>query len=234
MVCAAPTRISAGFLCWATLVFCGTVRTAVVAQEKPASPEITFTLDFPNSEPSHFFISIARDGHATYESTGKLTADSEPAEPFHLQFTTTPETTNHVFDLAKKADNFRGEIDSKNSKIAFTGQKTLTYSDGKTNNRASYNYSPVPAVTELTELFERISSTLEFGRRLDYYYHYQKLALEDELRKMEDFANEGNLPELTAVAPILQRIVSDRSVMNVSRARAQRILIRAGIPDSKP
>ena len=204
------------------------------AQEKPPAPEITFTLDFPNSEPSHYFMTVSLDGHASYESSGKLTPDSEPTEPFHLQFTATPQTTTHIFDLARQAHNFQGEIDSKNRKIAFTGQKTLTYADGKANNRATFNYSPLPAVAELTQLFQNISNTLEFGHRLEYYHHYQKLALDDELKRMEDFSKSGNLPELAAIAPILRQIINDHSVMNVVRSRAQRLLIEAGVPNSKP
>jgi len=224
--------LQTSFLYLAAMVCCSL--TALQAQEKPPAPEITFTLDFPASEPSHYVISVARDGRATYESSGKLTADSEPTEPFHLQFAVTPETTAHIFDLAKQAHNFQGEIDSKNHKIAFTGQKTLAYTDGKTSNRATYNYSPLPPVMELTQLFQNISSTLEFGRRLEFYHHYQKLALDDELKNMEQAWQEGNLPELAAIAPILRRIISDHSVINLVRSRAQRLLIQAGIPDANP
>ena len=46
---------------------------------------VTFTLDFPGSEPSHYVISVSSDGHSTYDSDGKLSPDSE-ADPFHLDF----------------------------------------------------------------------------------------------------------------------------------------------------
>ncbi len=81
---------------------------------------------------------------------------------------------------------------------------------------------------ELTTLFQNISTTLEFGRRLDYYHHYQKLALEEELKQMEQMVKEKNLDELPAVAPILKTILADQSVMNVTRARAQRLLYLMG------
>ena len=38
---------------------------------------VTFTLDFPGSEPSHYVISVSSDGHSTYDSDGKLSPDSE-------------------------------------------------------------------------------------------------------------------------------------------------------------
>jgi hypothetical protein len=100
----------------------------------------------------------------------------------------------------------------------------LTYKDSQRRNQASYNYSPMTAVQELTALFQNISATLEFGRRLDYYHHYQKLALEEELKRMEEMMIEKSLDEIQAIAPILHQIAADSSVINVSRARAQRLL----------
>jgi len=41
-------------------------------------------------------------------------------------------------------------------------------------------------------------------------------------------ANENSLEELPAVVPILQEIASDSSVINPVRARAQRMIERAG------
>src|SRR5216117_3615952 len=43
--------------------------------QQPAT--VTFTLDFPNSEPDHYVISVSSDGHANYESNGKLSRDAE-------------------------------------------------------------------------------------------------------------------------------------------------------------
>ena len=39
---------------------------------------------------------------------------------------------------------------------------------------------------------------------------------------------ENNLGDLQAISPVLQGIADDRSVMNVSRARALRLLALAG------
>ena len=47
---------------------------------------------------------------------------------------------------------------------------------------------------------------------------------------MEDAANRNDLQEMAAVVPILQRIMTDTSVINPVRARAQRMIERAGSP----
>lgn len=206
------------------LAILSSFRLACAQEAKAPTASVSFSLDFPQSIPDHYEISVASDGQASYDSTGKLTPDSEPGDPFHLEFTISPASFKRIFDLAAKAKYFDGKIDSGKRNLASTGAKILTYKDTTHNNRAEYNYSPVPAVQEITAIFQNMSSTLEFGRRLDYYHHHQKLALEDELKRMEEMAKEKNLEEIQAVAPILQRIVDDKSVLNITRARAQRLL----------
>ena len=193
------------------------------AQESSA---VTFTLDFPGSEPSHYVISISSDGHSTYDSDGKLSPESD-ADPFHLDFSVSPETSKTVFDLAKRAHYFQGQVDSNKRGLASTGSKTLTYKDAQRSTSATYNYSPMAAVQQVTQIFQNLSTTLEYGRRLQYFHRYQKLALDEELKRMEEAANGNSLQELPAVVPILRRIAGDSTVINPVRARAQRMAERA-------
>jgi hypothetical protein len=214
-----------GLACCLSILFCGVpaAQPAYASANPPAS--VSFSLDFPNSIPDHYVISVSSDGHASYDSTGKLTPDSESPDPFHADFVLSPATCKRIFDLAAKAKYFEGKVDSGRNNLASTGVKVLTYTGGDRHTRAEYNYSPLPAVQEITSIFQGMSTTLEFGRRLDFYYHHQKLALEAELKRMEEMAKDKSLEEIQAVAPILQRIAADQSVLNVSRARAQRLLL---------
>ncbi len=198
---------------------------AAMAQN-PAGPTVSFSLSFPGSQPDRYAITIPSNGDAVYSSDGRLMQDSE-ADDFQLSFAVSPATRARVFDLARKARYFSVDVDSKKKNLAFTGTKVLTYNDGQKERRASYNYSPVAPVQELTDLFESMSTTLEFGRRLAYYHRYQKLALDEELKRMEDMAGRNQLRELSAVAPVLQQIAEDNTVINPVRARAQRMLAKA-------
>lgn len=185
---------------------------------------ITFSLDFPNSDPERYSITLQSDGHARYECSAKISSDSEDRETYRTDFIFSDATRARIFDLAAQAHYFSGKIDSGNHKVAFTGAKKLIYNDGQRETTAAYNYSSVPAVQQLTTLFQSASATLEFGRRLAYFHRYQKLALDDELTHMEEELRRGDLIELQAVKPVLQQIYDDGSVMNVVRARAQRII----------
>jgi hypothetical protein len=226
-ICASALRVRCSRSLWFLLPICLSVllgRSIPARAQEPAV--VTFTLDFPGSEPSHYVISISSDGHSSYESDGKLSPDSS-ADSFRLDFFVSPATSKTVFDLAKRAHYFQGQVDSKKHNLASMGSKTLTYKDSQQSTSATYNYSPIAAVQQITQLFQNLSTTLEFGRRLQYFHRYQKLALDEELKRMEQMAGENSLQELPAVVPILQQIVSDNSVINPVRARAQRMIGRA-------
>lgn len=197
--------------------------------QAPEPATITLTFDFPGSEPEHFSMRIQTDGKASYESRSKLSPDSEDTDSFNCEFTVSPATLQKIFDLAAKADYFRKDLDSHRKKMAFTGKKTLAYKDGQRSGESTYNYSANPSVQELTNLLQSVSGTLEIGHRLEYDRRYQKLALDQDLKGLEEQARSSFVIELQAIAPVLQQIIGDASVINVSRGRAQRILERAGV-----
>jgi len=185
-------------------------------------------LDFPTSDPTHYSISVNSDGHGKYECSARTSPDSGERETYQTEFDVTPANRTRIFELAAQAHYFSGKVDSGNSKLAFTGSKKLVYRDGGNTHSADYNYSNLPAVQQLTELFQSLSSTLEYGRRIAYYHRYQKLALDEELKRMESQAKNNELMELQAVQPVLKQIYDDASVMNVVRARAQRLIEMGG------
>jgi hypothetical protein len=206
----------------AFLIFLNLVLALPAHAADPAS--VTFSLDFPGSDPDHYSIAVRADGHVAYKSSAKISSDSDDRENYQTEFTMSEATRTEIFDLAARAHYFSGKIESGNKKLAFTGTKKLTYTDGQKDSSAEFNYSSQPAVQQLAAVFQSISATLEFGRRLAYDHRYQKLALDEELKHMESQAAAGELAELSAVKTILQAIYDDASVINVVRARAQRIM----------
>ncbi len=214
------------------LIFSSILFSSIPAHSQPeaqAPAAVTFTLDFPASQPERYSIRVPSDGACRYQSSGRLSADSDQTESFDLDFTVAAETRQIIFALANKAAYFQKDVDSHRKGIAFTGKKTLSYKDAERSGESTYNYSSNPAVLELTSLMQSLSATLEFGHRLQYDRRYQKLALDEELKRMEEMARANQLIEVAAIQPILDQIVADQSVMNMTRARAQRLLQGAGV-----
>lgn len=194
------------------------------ASAQTSRPTVSYTQDFEGSNPSHYEIVISNDGQGTYSSNGQLSEKADPADLAPVQFVISSKVRDQIFDLAKRAKYFDGKVDSGRTNIANTGIKTLTYKDAKRSTKATYNYSPVAAVADLTSVFQNLSTTLEFGRRLIFFHKYQKLALDDELKRMDEMRLDTMLGDVTAIAPILRDIANDQKVMNVSRSRALRLL----------
>lgn len=191
-------------------------------QKFTPQPVVSFSQELTGAVPPYYSISVAGTGKAAYRSSpvpGNMEGD-----PYILKFVISQPNRTRIFELAKKLHYFKGDFAYHKGRLANTGIKTLYYSDEKTNNSSTYNYSANPAVQELTRLFQNISTTLEFGRRLQYYYDHQKLGLDDELKQMDQMAKDGDLDELQAVAPILQKIASDPEVMHIDQAHARHLL----------
>jgi hypothetical protein len=197
----------------------------------PANATVIFTLDFPQSTPAHYWIRVDSSGRANYESEAPKTPVSSDQNndsgPYRYDFVVTPATRDRIFELAARAKYFSGSVDSTKHHLANTGAKTLAYKDSQHAGQARFNYSTNPEIQQLTTLFQSLSSTLEYGQRLDYAYHYQKLALDEELKSLSEAARQNGLVEIQALAPILKKIADDHSVINVTRARAEKLLAQS-------
>ena len=232
------------------LIFSSIIFSSTFAGSQTEAPAVvTFTIDFPTSQPEHYSIRVQSDGLAHYQSSGRRSPDSDETDShetnsdetdshetnshdndsFALDFTVAAETRLKIFELAAKAGYFQKDVDSHHKGLAFTGKKTLAYKDAQRSGESTYNYSLKPAVQDITSLMQSLSATLEFGHRLQYDHQYQKLALDEELKRMEGLARNNELIEVAAIQPILDQIIADQSVINVTRARAQRLLERAGV-----
>jgi hypothetical protein len=197
------------------------------AADVPPAATVQFKFDFPRSNPAHYEITVQNDGHAAYISNGDLgNSTNDDTTPF--EFSISEKTRQDIFELAKKANYFNGKIDSGNTRIANMGAKTLIYKDDSHNTSATYNYSLDPAVQQITSILQELSTVLEYGRRLNWFHKYQKLALEDDLKQMEERQRSKTLGDLAAIAPLLKQIANDQSVMRMTRARALRLLAAAG------
>ena len=196
------------------------------SQTKAAPAEVTFTLDFPGSTPQHYSLRVQSDGKSQYQSSSRISSESEDVDTFSYDFTISPATRDRIFELSARAGHFESDLDSHKKNMAFTGRKTLSYKDGSRSGESTYNYTLNPSAQELTSLLQGVSATLELGHRLEFSLRYQKLALAEELKRTEESARMTAPVEMQAIAPILQQIVADASVINVTRARAQRLIDR--------
>lgn len=215
------TRIPLALLCilFATNAFS---QAPTLDGKNPIVPTATFSLDFPNADPPHYSIAVSADGRAAYQSDPS--SEASTGVPYIYRFTLSTENLHKIFNAAKQLKYFNQDFEYRKGKVAFTGNKTLAYKDGDRDFRSSYNWSANNTVEQLTDLFEGIAETMEFGRRLTYYHAHDKLGLDAELKRIQEMAKDRQLSEIQAITPILKSIADDANVLNISRRRAEALL----------
>jgi len=212
------------------IVFCA-------AQENPLEPGrqeassavVTFELNWPAADPQSYVISVEPTGRASYESKPRVEQNGTSSEdPFRMDFIASETTRAKIFELTKELNYFHGEFESK-YKVANTGDKTLTYRNGEKVSKTTVNYSSNPRMMELIDIFQKMSTTFEMSRKLDYDIRFDKLGLDRDLKSMEEMNKGHNLMELQVISPTLERIANDPTVMNISRQRARRLMGQAQV-----
>jgi hypothetical protein len=189
-----------------------------------ALPIVSFDFLLEGSAPPHYSIAVAPDGQATYRSDDPPAADAAPQQPYVHQFLVSDATRSRIFALSAALQCFQGQFEYRGGRVANMGAKTLKCTYGDRESHTTYNYSTNPRLQELTTLFQNISNTMEHGRRLEFLHRYDKLGLDAELKFMEEQERNKQLAELQAVAPQLERVLNDGSILNVTRHRAEHLL----------
>jgi hypothetical protein len=183
---------------------------------------VTFTMSLPNANPGYYSIALGSMGSTSYRSIPN--SDQRTGEPYMVEFTASRATRTEIFRLAQKLNFFQGTFKTSQSAHGRSGSKSLTFAEGAISNQITYTSSKDPLIKHLTNVFERISSTLEFGRRLERLRANNGSELSAELKRMERQARHGKLAEFQVIAPVVQKIASDARVSKTSRRYARAIL----------
>lgn len=197
----------------------------------PPAPVISFEFTLNGGAPPHYGLTVEAGGRAAYRSDDEVPVKgTDNGTPYLVKFLISRSTADRIFDLAKALNYFQGDFDYRGGRIANMGAKTLTFKNGETEHSTTYNYSQNQNLQQLTTLFQGISNALEYRRRLERLYRYDKLGLDGELKAMEDDVKRNYIAELQVDESILKQIVGDSSVMNITRRRAESILSKVNEP----
>jgi len=228
------------------------IASQLQAQQQDAS--VVFKFSWKYGKPSDYIVTVHRNGQVDYvsddhslsptqernqpvESNSEQSvqaADAASQDRFTKQFQATDAVRDKVFTLAEQVKFFDGQFEFTAHPVAQTGSKTLEYQNATRHTSTTYNYSENLSIQALTEIFQGISLTIESGRKLDFDRRFDKLSLHQDLKAMDELSKDGHLYEVQAIAPVLQRISNDRTVLHIAQQTAQRILVRAGLAPPAP
>jgi hypothetical protein len=200
--------------------------TAVHAQAPAPTPTVSFNLDDAIVPPTHYSVTVTSDGSTTYESADTQKNEADALDPYQLKFTMSQPTLKKIFDLTEAANHFHGNIAFK-GKTAHTGTRTLRYTDQNLDLNQTYEWSQDPSIQQLTTIFEGISLVQESARRLRFLRRFDKLSVDAELKGLLRLSDGGEAFELHTIAPLLQTIANDVTLLKTARERARVLLERA-------
>jgi hypothetical protein len=198
----------------------------------PSEPTITFDLFWEAATPQSYTITVESSGKAKYVSRNPTRPEEGSDPDYQMEFALSPANRDRLFVMAKDNNYFKGNFEFKH-KVASTGRKTLTYADPTRHFETTYNFSENKDIAEITRLFQGISNTIEHGRKLQFLRRFDKLGLDSELKGMEDMNQNGYLAEIQIIAPLLQNLANDSSILHMARERAKRLLAGAETPGNR-
>jgi len=210
----------------AVLLLTGKTLCGQNADRDSAGASITFDRVWDEYTPQKVTITVSTNGNTKYISHSAAKPPDE-ADDYQTEFAMSPARRDKLFRSAREANYFDGDFTFKKHVVASTGKKILTYTDPGRHFNTTYDYSENKAIQEITNIFQGISNTVEHGRKLKFLRRFDKLGLEAELKGMESAAEGHNLVELQVIAPMLESIAGDSSILNIARQRAQRLLAKA-------
>jgi hypothetical protein len=188
------------------------------AQSEPAAlPSVTFTKEFPGSQPAYVSLTVRESGESLYRTD----PDETP-----VQFQLSPDSSQQIFALARKMDLFRGASLESNRKVAQMGKKTFAFEGGSERTAASFNHTENTDALALASLFERLSQTRQHLDKLEYLLRFDRLGIVKELLQVEIDLNQDRLLEPALLLPVLEKIQGNRSLVNVAQGRAAQIVAR--------
>lgn len=200
---------------------------AVAALAFLQGAKITFAFENPQLQPAAYTLEINEDGTGHFRSTPgpassgvDTVADIIAPGPLDREIQIDEPLRSSLFSAARTHKFFAIACEPEHSKVAFTGKKTFSYSGPDGQGSCSYNYSQNQALNQLAEQMIAVANTLEIGRRLIIEHEHSRLALDGELELLQQAVKNGRALEIENIAPILQSIANDESVMLRARKRA--------------
>jgi len=185
-------------------------------------PTVIFSAVRWNADPSYYSIAIDATGTATYLSAPEGLAKT--GIPYTTEFQVSDRTRRIVFNLSQKLGYFAGSYGELQSSPETHNVYTLAYRYGSVNNQYTYSTLSDADLEELTSVFEELSQTFEFGRKLSEFELRNRKAIGPQLDVMKTKADRRALRDLPALVPILRDLAADTSVDAAARKQASSLI----------
>ncbi len=226
-----------------SVLLAGCTLSAAAQVQTPAAIQtatqarIVYTFDNPQLQPARYSITIQENGTGHFVSQpGTQPADSTddvfPA-PIDREIRLDESLRGELFSYARSHKFFQGACDRGKGNLAFTGNKTLSYTGSEGQGSCSFVWAGDPVLQRLSDDLGSVALTLEIGRRLSVEVRHDRLGLDAELESLEDAVKDRRAVDLPNIAAELQMIATDQDVMERARKRALGLLSKCDNPPNR-
>ena len=182
-------------------------------------PTVIYTSVLWSADPASYSIAVDAAGTATYQSAPESVGRT--GAPYTIEFHVSDRTRRTIFNVVHGLNFFRDEIPVQQVSTSNDTARTLMYHDLGFSTQLTYTSSSNSDIEELTSIFEEVSETVEYGRRLAYLEQRDKNKIAAELKALKTDADRHFVRELQAIAPVLRSLAADTSLDAESRHTAQ-------------
>lgn len=191
---------------------------------------LTFTYENPKLQPATYKMLIRADGSGHYHSEPGSAVQTGPGPqpgPVDTDIQISQPLLGTIFAMARSKKFQAGNCEDAGPHIAFQGTKRLIIEGPDGRGECEFNWSKDKQVQDVTSQLQAVSYTLETGRRLTVEHLHDRLALDAELDLLQQEVASGRAQELGNIAPVLQAIANDETVLERARKRARALLAEA-------
>lgn len=192
-------------------------------------PRVTYSRSFKGSQPAFLQVIIGQDGKSEYQTRE---SDGQPEQSFF--FTASPPTVSEVFQLAKRAGDFRKPLEDRHSKVSYMGTKMLSLDSPTEHHQQVFNFTRNQPAMALQQLFEKIADTGEHTLKLQQAMRYDRLGVVKELNLIRVDWDQQQMLEPAILLPTLQQISRDQNLMGIARNRAAELAREMTNPAAAP
>lgn len=195
-----------------------------------ASPAVEVDYTNPGLSPSHWTLTLRRDGSGRFHSQmGHAPADGPQqidAPDLDRDIQLSAGFAQRVFATAERHKLFNEDCDS-HMKVAFQGWKKLSYTGSDGHGTCTFNYSKDKEIAALGDSLEAVAQTILEGARLEILLQHDRLGLDREMEFLVDAAGSGRAQQICAIRQILVRLAEDDAVLERVRKQARQLLAQA-------
>ena len=225
-------KYSAAFL----LLIISAVAPLVAPAQAQTPARIVFSFGHPQLQPAHYTITIDETGAGHFTSQpGSVSDASDGVFPTPVDRPNQLDDTLRadLFGYARTHSFFATHCASAQTNLAFTGNKTLTYSGPDGSGSCTFVWAGDPALQRIVDQLGAVAFTLEEGRRLDVEVRHDRLGLDAELETLQDAVKDRRASDLPNIADELQAIAQNQQVMDRARKRALALLAHSDVPQKR-